>query len=71
MTIVDGKPVAPKLLTLDVNLKGVFYCEYCILSCTLIKIDRLTAVHLGVHYVKRNRGPDSWKAIVLTGSVGA
>ena len=41
------------------------------MSCTVIKIDRPAAVHLGVHYVKRNRGPDSWKAIVLTGSVGA
>lgn len=54
LTIVDGKPVAPKLLTLDVNLKGVFY-----------------SVHLGVHYVKRNRAPNSWKAIVLTGSVAS
>jgi len=54
LTVVNGKLVAPKLLTLDVNLKGVFY-----------------TVHLGVHYVKRNRAPDSWKAIVLIGSVAS
>jgi len=54
LTVVNGKPVAPKLLTLDVNLTGVFY-----------------TVHLGVHYVKRNRAPDSWKAIVLIGSVAS
>jgi len=54
LTVVDGKPVAPKLLTLEVNLKGVFY-----------------AVHLGMHYVKRNRAPDSWKAIVMMGSVAS
>jgi NAD(P)-dependent dehydrogenase (short-subunit alcohol dehydrogenase family) len=54
LTVVNGKPVAPKLLTLDVNLTGVFY-----------------TVHLGVHYVKRNRNPDSWKAIVLLGSVAS
>lgn len=29
------------------------------------------AVHLGMHYVKRNRAPDAWKAIVMMGSVGA
>ena len=28
MTVVNGKPIAPKLLTLDVNLKGVFYSEW-------------------------------------------
>ncbi|KAF8256820.1 hypothetical protein EI94DRAFT_1693694 [Lactarius quietus] len=54
LTVVNGKPIAPNLLTLDVNLKGVFY-----------------TVHLGVHYVKRNRSPDSWKAIVLIGSVAS
>jgi hypothetical protein len=27
LTVVNGKPIAPKLLTLDVNLKGVFYSE--------------------------------------------
>lgn len=54
LTIVDGKPVAPKLATLDVNLTGVFY-----------------TVHLGVHYIKRNRTPGSWKAIVLLGSIAS
>ncbi|KAH9010575.1 hypothetical protein EDB85DRAFT_2161127 [Lactarius pseudohatsudake] len=54
LTVVNGKPIAPKLTTLDVNLTGVFY-----------------TVHLGVHYVKRNRTPDSWKAIVLLGSVAS
>ncbi|KAF8256821.1 hypothetical protein EI94DRAFT_1788863 [Lactarius quietus] len=54
LTNVNGKPIAPKLLTLDVNLKGVFY-----------------TVHLGVHYVKLNRAPGSWKAIVLIGSMAS
>jgi NAD(P)-dependent dehydrogenase (short-subunit alcohol dehydrogenase family) len=54
LTFVNGKPIAPKLLTLDVNLKGVFY-----------------TVHLGVHFVKRNRAPGSWKAIVLIGSIAS
>jgi len=54
LNVVDGKPVAPKLVTLEVNLIGVFY-----------------TVHLGVHYVKRNRTPDSWKAIVMMGSVAS
>ncbi|KAH9055809.1 hypothetical protein EDB83DRAFT_1088739 [Lactarius deliciosus] len=54
LTVVNGKPIAPKLTTLDVNLTAVFY-----------------TVHLGVHYVKRNRTPDSWKAIVLLGSVAS
>jgi len=54
LTVVNGKPIAPKLLTLDVNLKGAFY-----------------TVHLGVHYVKLNRAPNSWKAIVLMGSIAS
>ncbi|KAH9980435.1 NAD(P)-binding protein [Russula compacta] len=54
LTIVDGKPVAPKLATLEVNLKGVFY-----------------TVHLGMHYVKHNRAPGSWKAIVMIGSMAS
>ncbi|KAI0293183.1 hypothetical protein B0F90DRAFT_1764067 [Multifurca ochricompacta] len=54
LTVVDGKPIAPKLATLEVNLIGVFY-----------------TVHLGMHYVKRNRAPDSWKAIVLIGSIAS
>ncbi|KAI0270415.1 hypothetical protein BC834DRAFT_967214 [Gloeopeniophorella convolvens] len=54
LTIVDGKPIAPKLMTLRINLIGVFY-----------------TVHLGVHYIKRNRTPDSWKAIVLIGSMAS
>ena len=32
--------------------------------------DHRSAVHLGMHYVKRNRAPDSWKAIVMMGSIG-
>jgi len=54
LTVVDGKPVAPKLPTLEVNLIAVFY-----------------TVHLGMHYVKRNRASDSWKAIVMMGSVAS
>lgn len=54
LRFVDGKPVAPKLATLEVNLTGVFY-----------------TVHLGVHYIKRNRTPDSWKAFVMMGSVAS
>ncbi|KAI9508066.1 hypothetical protein F5148DRAFT_1303878 [Russula earlei] len=54
LTVVDGKPVAPKLATLGVNLTGVFY-----------------TVHLGMHYIQRNRAPDSWKAIVMMGSIAS
>ncbi|KAF8487494.1 NAD(P)-binding protein [Russula ochroleuca] len=54
LKVVDGKPVAPKLATLEVNLIAVFY-----------------TVHLGMHYIKRNRAPDSWKAIVMMGSVAS
>lgn len=54
LTVVNGKPVAPKLLTLEVNLIGVFY-----------------TVHLGMHYVKRNRAPGAWKAIVMIGSIAS
>ncbi|KAH9970036.1 hypothetical protein BGW80DRAFT_1562461 [Lactifluus volemus] len=54
LTIVDGKPVAPKLKTLEVNLTGVFY-----------------SVHLGMHYIMRDRAPDSWKAIVMIGSMAS
>jgi NAD(P)-dependent dehydrogenase (short-subunit alcohol dehydrogenase family) len=74
--VVDGKPVAPKLTTLDVNLKGVFYCKQCPLPTTPCarwhsrSVDP-TAVHLGMHYVMRNRTPSSWKAIVMIGSAGS
>ncbi|KAI0248422.1 hypothetical protein BJV78DRAFT_1276578 [Lactifluus subvellereus] len=54
LNLVDGKPVAPKLATLEVNVIGVFY-----------------SVHLGMHYVMRNRTPGSWKAIVMIGSVAS
>ncbi|KAH9958150.1 hypothetical protein BC827DRAFT_618906 [Russula dissimulans] len=54
LVVVNGKPVAPKLATLEVNLIGVFY-----------------TVHLGMHYVQRNRTPDSWKAIVMMGSIAS
>ncbi|KAH9055930.1 NAD(P)-binding protein [Lactarius vividus] len=51
---VDGKPVAPKLLTLEVNLIGLFY-----------------TVHLGMYYMKHNRTADSWKSLVMIGSVAS
>jgi NAD(P)-dependent dehydrogenase (short-subunit alcohol dehydrogenase family) len=74
LKVVDGKPVAPRLATLEVNLIGVFYSQQqhslsSILQYSLSD-DRHSAVHLGMHYVKRNRAPDSWKAIVMIGSVG-
>jgi hypothetical protein len=77
LTVVDGKPVAPKLATLEVNLIGVFYCKQCSLPGTprawrhSRSSDPLIAVHLGMHYVMRNRPPSSWKAIVMIGSVGS
>ena len=73
---MDGKPVAPKLATLEVNLTGVFYCKQQPLATTLYARwssrygDRLVAVHLGMHYIKRNRTPGTWKAVVMIGSVG-
>jgi hypothetical protein len=75
--VVNGKPVAPKLATLEVNLIGVFYSEQQSLSTSRARSsnshldDRYTAVHLGMHYVKRNRAPEAWKAIVMIGSIGA
>ena len=73
LKVVDGKPVAPKLATLEVNLIGVFYSQLHPLPSTLQYSpfdDCHSAVHLGIHYVKRNRAPDSWKAIVMMGSIG-
>lgn len=74
---MDGKPVAPKLATLEVNLKGVFYSKQQ--SSYLHHAHGINshfgdcdvAVHLGMHYVKHNRAPGSWKAIVMIGSMGA
>lgn len=28
VNLVDGRPIKPKLTTLDVNLTGVVYCEF-------------------------------------------
>jgi hypothetical protein len=76
--MVNGKLVAPKLATLEVNLIGVFYSEQQSLSTSRARSsnshfgDRYAAVHLGMHYVKRNRAPEeAWKAIIMIGSIGA
>lgn len=74
--MVNGKPVAPKLATLEVNLIGVFYSEpqslptLCGRSNNSHFDDGPSAVHLGMHYVKCNRAPGAWKAIVMMGSIG-
>jgi hypothetical protein len=68
---VDGKPVAPKLLTLEVNLIGLFYSKMISRQfCTSLQKDVLLAVHLGMYYMKRNRTADAWKSLVMIGSIG-
>jgi hypothetical protein len=75
LKVVNGKAVAPKLTTLKVNLIGVFYSQQQHSISSILQYspfhDPHSAVHLGMHYVKRNRAPDSWKAIVMMGSMGA
>ena len=73
MRFENGKPVKPKLTTLDVNLDAVIYSEsndfialYRRLTATLT----MSAVHLAQHYLCVNKKDGDLKSIVLIGSVG-
>ncbi len=72
LQFIDGKPVAPRLLTLEVNLIGLFYSKR--LSPSSLTRPRKTsvfpAVHLGMYYMKQNRTADDWKSLVMIGSLG-
>jgi len=70
LKFVRGRPAAPQLLTLNVNLNGLIYSEWHSSTSCHGSTHYLLATHLGMYYMKRYSSPSAWKSLVMIGSMG-
>jgi len=70
LAVKDGRPAAPNLITLNINLIAVIHSKFVVLYLVHFILNFCIAVYLGLHYFKHKKTEGAWKSVVLLGSMG-